>query len=131
MKLLDYLFYKVYKLINYLGNDDFYPEANAWFISTTFLWLNFLTLLNVAEINLEKSLTQTWGVVVFYILFLVATYIFFFRKERYKKILEIYKGQTGINRKWGTILILVYIAATIALHFYFSEKRRSISYILD
>ncbi len=58
MKIFDYLFYKVYKLINFLGNTDFYPEANTWVISSTLLWLNMLTLLVIVELKLERALTS-------------------------------------------------------------------------
>lgn len=125
MKLFDFLFYKVYKLINFLGNIDFYPEANTWFISSTFLWLNFLTILNFAELRLERALTNKIYVIAFYILFLILTYMYFLGKDRFKSIVHIYDKHAGTKKIWGTIAVAIYIIVTLVLHLYFSEQRRT------
>ncbi len=124
MKIFDYLFYKIYKLINFLGNTDFYPESNTWLISSTFLWLNILTILNLVELTLERALTNKWYVIVLYILYLILTYKYFLGKDRYKNIIQCYDKQMGIKKMWGTITVVIYIFATIVLHLYFSEARR-------
>lgn len=127
MKIFDYLFYKVYKLINHLGNTDFYPEANTWFISSTFLWLNFLAILNFTELRLERALTNKSYVIVFYIIYLILTYIYFLKNDRYKSIIQAYDKQTGTAKKWGTIAVAIYILVTLLFHFYFSEQRRAMA----
>ena len=129
MKIFDYLFYKVYKLINYFGNTDFYPEYNTWIISSTLLWLNMLTILGIVELKLEKTLTDEVYVIPFFVLYLVFTYIYFFRKERYRKIIETFDKQSDSKRVWGTIAVAVYILATLVLHFYFSERRRAMALV--
>ena len=127
MKIFDYLFYKVYKLINFLGNTDFYPEANTWFIASAFLWLNMLTVLGVVELKLGRVLTDKSYVIPFSILYLILTYIYFFRKERYKNILQVYDKQTGSKKRRGTLIVAIYIVGTLVLHFYFSEQRRAMA----
>ncbi len=127
MKIFDYLFYKIYKLINSLGNTDFYPEANTWLISSTFLWLNFLTILNFAELRLERAMTSKSYVIVFYILYLILTYIYFLKKDRYKSIVQVYDNQTDAKKMWGTIAVTIYIIVTLVLHLYFSEQRRAMA----
>ena len=127
MKLFDCLFYKMYKLINFFGNTDFYPEANAWFISSTFLWLNMLTILGIVELRLGKALTDKAYVIPFSILYLGLTYIYFFRKERYENIVQKYDKQIAAKKTWGTIAVAVYIILTIVLHLYFSEQRREMA----
>ncbi len=127
MKLFDYLFYKIYKLINFLGNDDFYPEANTWLISSTFLWLNFLTVLNIVELILKQALSNQIFVIVLYILYMLLTYAYFFRKSRYKLILELYGQQNTVKSKWGTIGVAAYTFVTLVLHLYFSEERRAMA----
>ncbi len=127
MKLLDYLFYKIYKLINFLGNTNFYPEGNTWFLSSMCLWLNMLTALNFLELKLGRALTNKTYVIIFYILYLLVTFIYFFRKERYKKILENYDKQETSKKIWGTIIVSIYIIITLLLHFYFSEQRREMA----
>lgn len=127
MKLFDYLFYKIYKLINFLGNTEFYPEGNAWFISSMLLWLNMLTTLNFVELRIERAVTNKVFVIAFYVLYLAATFIYFFRKERYRSIVDNYDKEVSSKKIWGTVIVAVYIIATAVLHFYFSEKRRAMA----
>lgn len=127
MKLLDYLFYKFYKLINFLGNTEFYPEGNAWFASSMLLWLNMLTALNFIELRLERAVTNKVYVIVFYVLYLVTTFIYFFRNERYRDIINRYNNESGAKKLWGTLIVASYIIITAVLHFYFSEQRREMA----
>lgn len=127
MKLLDYLFYKFYKLINFLGNTEFYPEGNAWFASSMLLWLNMLTALNFIELRLERAVTNNVYVIVFYVLYLTATFIYFFRNERYRGIINRHNKESGAKKLWGTLIVAVYIIITAILHFHFSEQRREMA----
>lgn len=127
MKIYDYLFYKIYKLINLLGNTDFYPEANTWFISSTFVWLNMLTILNFFELRLGRALTNTGVVIVLYVLYLVLNYVYFFNKNRYKDIVQRYDQQTSFSKVRGSLIVGVYILATLVFHFYFAEMRRAMT----
>lgn len=127
MKLFDYLFYKIYKLINFLGNTEFYPEGSAWFISSMLLWLNMLSALNFIELRIERAVTNKVFVIAFYILYLAATFMYFFRKERYRSILGNYDKEPASKKLWGTVIVAVYIITTAVLHFYFSEQRREMA----
>jgi len=124
MKLFDYLFYKIYKLINFFGNTDFYPEANAWFLSSMCLWLNMLTIFSIIELRLGRVLTIIIYLIIFYILYLAFTFIYFFRKERYIKIVEYYNEQSKSKKLRGTIIVIFYVLVTLILEFYFSERCR-------
>jgi len=127
MKLFDYLFYKFYKLINFFGNTDFYPEGNTWFLSSMCLWLNMLTALNFIELRLGRSLTNKTYVIIFYILYLAITFIYFFRKERYQKIVENYDAQPKSKKMRETIIVSIYVIVSLILHFHFSEQRREMA----
>jgi|SRR6478672_13407354 len=127
MKLFDYLFYKIYKLIIFFGNTDFYPEGNAWFLSSMCLWLNALTVLNIFEIMLGRQLIIKSYVIIFYVLGLAMTFIYFFSKDRFKKIVKNYDGKPQSKKMVGTIIVSIYVIATLVLHFYFSEHRREMS----
>ena len=124
MKLFDYLFYKIYKLINFFGNTDFYPEANAWFFTSMCLWLNMLTIFSIIELRLGRVLTIIIYLIIFYILYLAFTFIYFLRKERYIKIVEYYDEQSKSKKLRGTIIVSLYVLVTIILEFYFSERCR-------
>ena len=127
MKLFDYLFYKVYKLINYFGNTDFYPELNSWFITAMLVWLNFLTVLYVAELRLERSLTGSTFIIPFYMLYLILSYKFLIGKARYKTIIETYDTKVSNNKYWGSMAVAIYVIATLIFHFYFSEQRKTMA----
>ncbi|MGN6495303.1 MAG: hypothetical protein ACTHLE_25175 [Agriterribacter sp.] len=131
MKLFDYLFYRIYKLINFLGNTEFYPEGSAWFISVMFIWLNLLTILNFIELKIGRSVTNIYVVIPIYILFLFATFFHLFRKEYYKKILEKYNQSANQNNSLRIILVSLYVATTVILHLYFSEQRRAMALGID
>lgn len=124
MKLFDYLFYKIYKLINFFGNTDFYPEANAWFLTSMCLWLNMLTIFSIIELRLGRVITIIIYAIIFYILYLGLTFIYFFRKERYIKIVEYYDEQSKSKKLRGTIIVSFYVLVTLILEFYFSERCR-------
>ncbi|HNM33060.1 MAG TPA: hypothetical protein PKM51_09905 [Chitinophagales bacterium] len=127
MKLFDYLFYKIYKLINFFGNTDFYPEGNSWFLSSMCLWLNMLAALNFTELRLGRAFINKSYVIILYVLYLTITFIYFFRRERYKKIVENYDEQPQSKKTMGSIIVSIYVIVTLVLHFYFSEHRREMA----
>lgn len=127
MYLFNYLFYKVYKLIVFLGNSEFYPEGNAWFVSSMFLWLNMLTLLNFIEIRIGRPMSEPFFVILFYIIYLIVTYLYFFKRSRYLVIIDTLKKEEGSKKNTGTIMASFYIVMTVVLHLFFSEERRALS----
>lgn len=127
MKWYDYLFYKIYKLTSYLGNKDFYPESIAWFFSAMCIWLNMLAILNFTELKLGKTLTDKAYVFIFYVVYLLLTFIYFFRKERFKRIVWAYDKEDKRKKIWGTVVVSMYVIATLVFHFYFAEQRRDMA----
>jgi ABC-type branched-subunit amino acid transport system permease subunit len=125
MKAVDYLFYKIYKLINYFGNTDFYPEANTWFLTFSLIGLNLITILNIIELKVRGSVLSIELTVILLILYIVATYMYFFRGDRYKKIILEFNNQTGTRKKWGSMLVALYILITLVVYYYYADQRRA------
>jgi len=106
-----------------LGNEGFCPEVVAYFFTAMMPWLNFLTLVNIIELEAEKSITDTVLIGVIYAIYLVLNYIYFFRKDRYKIFLSEAKHTSHPKSKM--LLTVLYIALSLSLHFYFSDLRRA------
>lgn len=123
----DYLFYKFYTLVGFLGNKELHPEIHAWFCASMCIWLNMLTALNIIELQIGSPLTNKTYVIIFYAVYLLLNYIYFFRKERFKRFLKLYDKEDSKKKLWGTIVVISYVIITLVLHFYFSEQRREMA----
>ena len=48
-EICQFPFFQSYKLAIHLGNEGFYPEINAWFLSTLLPWFNVLSILIILK----------------------------------------------------------------------------------
>ena len=127
MKAVDYLFYKIYRLINFFGNTDFYPEANTWFLSFSLIGLNLLTILNIVELKVGGSVISTELVVILLVLYILATYVYFLKGNRYKKIIEKFSNETGTKKKWGSVIVAIYVLMTLVAYYYTAGQLRAMA----
>lgn len=117
MKWYKFLFYKYYSFAEAIGNKDFFPEVNAWFLATVMPWFNLMTILLILKDKGGLPLNVYTYIVYGSFVIGVITFINFVLKEKYKLILEEYKGS---DVKKGNIIVLLYSLITIGLYFWVS-----------
>jgi len=123
MRCYNYLFYCIHRFAIFLGNDGFFPEAIAFFITAMLPWLNLLTVINCIELNTGKSVTNQTLIIVIYFAYLGINYLYFFKGERYKLFLK--EAKNAPNNRFKTIVVITYVTISILAHFYFSDLRRA------
>jgi hypothetical protein len=109
MKVYRYLFYKFYKLVCFLGNEDFYPEIKAYFLISLCIWANVLTLISIFEITVNKKVFSYLLLAILTILSLVFNYFIALRKDKYLQYLKEFDGETSSCKMVGNILAIFYI----------------------
>lgn len=126
MRFYNYLFYKLYEYAGFVGNKKAFPEIYSWFFSSFFLWLNVLSILKYIEIRVKKEMVSFLFMIILFAVYLFATYIYYIKKGRYQKVLQIYGKEKGAQKIIGSIAIGIYIIITIVLYFYLVERWREI-----
>jgi hypothetical protein len=116
MKAINYLYYKLYKSLEKSSVSDISVYAAAAFLSTLIL-INILTV-NVLLAKLDiipfifKNTTQA-GVWTFVLMLL--SFLFFYRKGRYKRILLKYSNESEEERVKGNFWLAVYVFGSFIL----------------
>ncbi|MFC2152692.1 hypothetical protein ACFLSE_09200 [Bacteroidota bacterium] len=105
-----YLYYKIYVFTKKLGNWQV-----AW---SAVLGLSFLLIINVILIleklvdisRFENDRVIVWitGAVI-----LIANFFLFDYKAKYKNLVNKYKNESDISRKFGNSIVLIYVIATL------------------
>ena len=121
MNFLKFLFYKSYRLAISLGNEGFYPEINAWFLTTLLVWGNIASVLILLKYYLviSKSIFK----IMLYAAFIlwVLTFIYFIKGGNYKLILEEIQKETLVVRKRKSILTWIYTIFSLVIYLYLSD----------
>lgn len=116
MNCFNFLFYKSYKISLFLGNEDFYPEIKAWFLTILFPWLNILSLLIILENELIIS-NEVFRFILFSTSFFwIASYIYYIINRNYVKVLLV---QEKSNIKYGNLWFAIYTISTFIIYFGF------------
>lgn len=117
MTFFNHIFYLLHRLASIMGNEGIAPFVLA-FISTMLLpWANFLTIIYIVEIRERRAVGNSIIIGGIYIVLLVAGFIYFFTKQRAKRIIESHSVIK--NKRMLTITVIIYIIATVIVHFYF------------
>jgi hypothetical protein len=118
MKLLDYLYYKIYRA-NLIGS----AKDIAKYVAPSYLGgLIFLNLLAIGSFLRKLDLLpfffkSTIQVVIFMIcLFGIISILFLYRK-RYKTIIAKYEMESEKNRKRGNLFVWIYVVVSFLLIF--------------
>ena len=105
MKILDYFFYTFYNSIsNFKGNDI--PEQTASALFGSLIYMNFISISKNSEMDLfsyNKLINIIIGVG-----FMIPIYFLFVKNDRYKRIIEIYKLETKINKIIRNLIVWGY-----------------------
>jgi hypothetical protein len=115
------LFYKFYKVAIFLGNEDFYPEINAWFLATLLPWFNFLSFLLVLKYYSVITYSVFKIIIIASSLFWIWSYIFCTKNRRYLLILEEMEAKDLKRKKMTTLLLIFYSLFTVFVYVYLAE----------
>jgi len=124
MKLYKYLFFKFYSFSKSFGSVGVANEANAWFNTTLFLYLNFISIKFLIEIIAKKIVFYSLTDLILPVLIGFFVYYNSVRKNNYL----IYENLFAKKNKssLGSILIACYCIISIAAFFYLDSLHRII-----
>jgi hypothetical protein len=108
-----YLFYKLSCLLDSKGNNEWGPIAGE----NLFVGLNSIVIygiiFNITEKNSQGSYKTTF-IFISIALFITNSFLFL-NKQRVKKIVNRYKGESRKSRKIGNVLVILYVVLSLGL----------------
>jgi hypothetical protein len=110
------LIYKYYKLAILLGNENFYPEINAWFLATLMTWFNLLSLIILLKIYLIS--VSTFKILLYLSGLVWVLSIYYFLRINYKDLLK--EAEKRNNQKLKTIFTIIYSVTSLIIYGYLS-----------
>lgn len=118
MKLLDYLYYKIYRA-NLIGSAKDIAEFVALIYLSGLIFINlFVAGSFLRKINLFPFFFTNKKQVILCIICLFAlNYFLFLYKRRYKKIISKYEKETEERRKKGNLFLWIYVIISFLLIF--------------
>lgn len=117
MKTLDYIYYKIYRSLQKTAYADTAAFTAAVFfsglITANLLILNdFLKNLNIAEIIWNPVIA-----IVFSIIMMILSLIYFVFNKRHVKIISKYSSETEKQRKRGNLMMWIYVITSFLIIF--------------
>src|SRR5437016_1817420 len=113
MKILDYIYTGLYRLLLKTGDKDI-AEYSAFFFISIGLTLNFFVLLSLLNFAPQKCMSaRTFGFIVF-TLVSVANYFYFISKGRHKTLLEEAASKSAQEKKMNNIISVLFCVESIA-----------------
>jgi hypothetical protein len=122
MKCFGYLYYAFYQTAVFFGNEGMAPQILAYMGSTSLLWLNFLTLLNIAELAYGKSLISFPVAICVYTVLFTMIYLYVFKNKRSGKILA--DAGNMKHKKFKNAIVFCYIVISLVVYQYYLNKKR-------
>lgn len=109
-----YLFYKISKLANKKGNNEWGPIFGI----TVLIGYNISVVYSKCiNINRDSYANHKPYLIILYSMLFVINSILFLNKSRVKRIMERYGKESSKNRILGGALIILYVAISIILIF--------------
>lgn len=114
--IYNYLFYKIYRLINRLGNYDVAFSAMMPFI--TLIYLNIITIMFfIKPINNINKANYKIVIIIIGVFLLVINYFFFIYKNKYKRLIKQFENETKRQQVLGSLLVSSYAILSFILFF--------------
>lgn len=110
MKILDYLYYKLYRA-NLIGSGKDIAEYAAAILLSGLVFVNLFVIGSfLRKIDLLPLFFKSENqVIIFIILLIAASHLFFLYKSRFKKIISKYENETEAQRKKGNLIVWIYV----------------------
>lgn len=108
-----YLFYKLSRSLNKKGNNEWGPIGGITLLIECNIVVIYVNLFHITEEN-SNGIYKTILIIIFIILFVLNS-ILFLNKKRVKEIMNSYKGESETSGKIGSLLVILYVALSLAL----------------
>ena len=119
MKIYEYFYYILYKLVQKTSHNDI-AEYTTSFLLSIMIGSNIIMILKLmsvfsagVDVRTSKIIGAIIGVPI-----IILNLIYFIRKERYKKIVERYAGKSERDLLPGKVIALSIIAESLFLPFF-------------
>jgi len=127
MRVLRYLYYRVYAWNLRMWGESDLPQFNALFGVSVLVYLNILTVLAAIDVlagrhvvALSRTVAVGMGVTL-----MVIGYFLLVHKDKYRRIAKELNGETSTQRKKRLIACLLYVALTFVSFFWLASLRNS------
>jgi hypothetical protein len=118
MKLLRYVFYRLYQLMISVGNKDV-AEYYSILLMAMLIGLNITALSALVYVFLGQKIDIFFGskvvVLVEYLGLSFALYLFLVRKGKYLEVLKSYEGESSKEKIKGKLFAIVYFVLSIGM----------------
>lgn len=111
MNIYYYLFYKLSSTLNKKENNEWGPIGAITFLISLNIGLTYINIFPVTSENfvgVHKTILIVVGIIVF-----VLNTILFLNKNRFRKIMGRYKGESLKSKRIGSFLVIMYVAITL------------------
>lgn len=107
-----YLYYKISRILNKKGNN----EWGAMFAISFLIFINliviYINVFHVTKENFNSSGYKT-GLIIIGIVLFITNYALFLYKNKYKQIIKRYEKETLRSRRIGSFLVITYFILTL------------------
>ncbi len=112
-----YLFYKIYRFTQRLGNYEVSFSAMLGLSFLLFLNINaiYVSLFPVTKVNFNDHYSMP--LIIVYIIVFIINYFLFIYKKRYKEIEKQFKNESKKNKRIGSLVVIVYAIISLSLVF--------------
>lgn len=117
MKLLRYLYFRLYQLMIAIGNKEV-PEFAALFLMAMTLVLNFYSIISISYLfGLKIDLGLDTGLKIgsCFLGLILVLYFSFVHKEKFLEIAKVYRDESAHNKTKGSFIIVGYIILSFLL----------------
>ncbi len=116
-KLMQYLFYKFYKL-SLIVDIDKIPEWKAYFLLSCFEISNFFVIMKlfdsyVLSIQLKSIVNFKPSILIIFALVTITNYFFYIKGKKYLRIEQLFMNESRTKRIIGNIAVILYIIISI------------------
>jgi len=116
-----YFYYRIFMALTKVKTNTT-PAFNAMGLIVALQGLNVFSVLMIINYIFKWDFVKQQVIpngLYLYIIMLIPNYLYLFRKRA--KIVKSYQNETKEDRTWGTIGLLLYIVASIAIFFILGE----------
>jgi hypothetical protein len=110
-----YLFYKLTRILNKKGNNDWGPIYTLSILLGMNIVIIYVDFFQITQENSE-GIYKTILIIIIIVIFLINSSLFL-NKQRTKLIITRYRGESGKSKKIGTFLVVLYVILSILLVF--------------
>jgi hypothetical protein len=116
MKILDFIYYRVYKILQKTNANDIAEYVACIWLAALFA-INIIFLINLFGFHPLKNMnSRVYSSLIIIPIFLFF-YFYFIRKKRYLEISKDYSNESREKMLLGNVIFFIYLIITFGLNF--------------